>query len=341
MAKKRGPRSPRNTQDEENNNTSAEEQTSKAIQQRSADNTEITEAEEDNPINQVEDRFEEYYTQLTETDIPKASSEQSAKAIDLESDQYQQNYKICFFKEAQLTNEEYLNFQNRITTTLAKDAEMVSGDVTAAVGLYEELKTALKDAMTAIKEAKQKTNAADDMASIVDDARNDSMYSEEAKALREGLGEKEVTVRGETKKKYIFDLRVNNIVRKSDNVRDTADNAVEAAVKVHGISGFTNVDCMEPSGNAMKEKVQLLKDNIAENLTSSQQKKEDAQTALTSALEATSESDHHLATAGIAHKGLKNTAGFANNPVDPRPTLTLDQISQKVERTFLEQALQK
>ncbi|GJM34468.1 MAG: hypothetical protein DHS20C18_34690 [Saprospiraceae bacterium] len=306
------------TNDEENLNTAPEAQTTS-----SEGTTNANDPSNSNPIDQVGDRFEEYNDQLVEHDIPNAVSDKNAKETDHESAQYLENYKICFYNEAKDTLKEYNSIQNRISTTLAKDAAIVRTEVDSSVTFYQDLVTALTAATAAIKAAKLKSNAADDAASIVDDARFDSTYSEEYKALKEGVA--------------TFDTEVDAIVKKADEVRDTADNAVEAAVKVHGIAGFSNVDGLQPAGENMKNGVNLLQVNINGNVSSSLEKKTLAQGELTTALENTSQSDHNLAMAAITVVGLEETSEFVQTPADPKPNMTLDDISKKVEETFLNQ----
>ncbi len=114
---------------------------------------------------------------------------------------------------------------------------------------------------------------------------------------------------------------------------NTADNVVEAAVKISGIYTFTNIGSMKPYSDKLVEQCTAFKADAEKNTKSAEEKIKAAQKALADDLPKMSEAEILWRKECADNEAISTIVKYLEAD-DPTPSKTLDEICAKVDKNL-------
>lgn len=143
---------------------------------------------------------------------------------------------------------------------LAQDIKELMNCVEGATTQDSDLETKLKEAVKAIREAKDALKDMFDVACSLESCIDDSKNSEQLKVLTETIVENP-----QTQDKKFRDV-IASIMSCAKTTKDYADTTFEASIKVYSLTGYNNVEVLSDKGKKLEQCVNAVTENIASNV---------------------------------------------------------------------------
>ena len=240
--------------------------------------------------------FFEKFQESLEDKIKSAKNDLDVKSTEFNSALATRRYSMDKLCQAEDAVEEYTKFSNCISNTVGQDVVEVDGKIDKIIASSSSIKSKLEIALNAIKDAKDKMAIVDGKACKLSDALKESCNADQLRIL-EGIS--------------CFDDLAQSIIKKSDDVHDTADDTYEAGIKVSAALAFANVESLKEYGITLQEKGQTFQSDVADNLVFNNEKLAMAQTEVTDSLMALSTAECNKYEAYLKCDSLTKSKGIS------------------------------
>lgn len=229
------------------------------------------------PHTKTDETFKEYEGNLIATDIPAGHNALKTSIIEDRSKRKTRNNKRCFLAKATETVRFYQSLNDHITVFAKQEADEIKTNVAEYVNMSKNLGDLLTAALNATVAAKAKIASAKEKAVKMDEARKNSVYSD-------AIAELEKIYAAPDLPKGAFGKEVEAIKTSAENCLNTADDAMEVAVKVIGIRAGANIEILTGLSNQLAEKTSLIHQDVTTNIADATGKQVAAQTDYNGAL---------------------------------------------------------
>lgn len=216
----------------------------------------------------TEEVFENFLKGL-EDKIKNSKNDLDVKTTEFNSALATRRYATNKLDQGQKAVKEYTQFSNNVSNSVGQDVLEVDTKIGEAIKGSASVKTKMDAAIDAIKAAKDKMALVDSKACKLSDALKESCNADQLRILC-GIPD--------------FNDLAEEIINKSDEAHDTADDASEAAVKVSAALAFANVESLKDYGTSLKDKGAAFQSDVSGNLDFNNEKLDEAQEEVTASL---------------------------------------------------------
>ncbi len=248
------------------------------------------------------------------------------------------NLYDCAYK----ANERYITFNHGISSeghsgvsvSLTQDIIELEACIKGTVEKDIKLEAALKEAVKAIREAKDAMADMFEVACGLESCVNDSKNSAQRQALVDTIVEdKDAGEEG-------FLDAVTAITQCAKATKDYADTAFEASVKVYSLNGYNSVEVLTAEGEGIKEKVTGLTEDIADNIKSNATELAEASKTLTTDVTTRSTTAYTLCKESGTWVAVSQVASYDDQQEIPKEDSMkpkgLKKLCEMAQSTFLE-----
>lgn len=281
----------------------------------------------------TETTFAEYEANLIAVDVPAGHNALKTSLIDDRSKRATRRNKRCFLIKASETVRFYQRINDHISVFAKQEADEIKANVTDYTNLSANLGTLLGAALAATTAAKAKILIAKDKAIKMDEARKNSAFSDAIAEM-----DKAYAPDGP---KGGFGKAIEAIKGRAENCLNTADDAVEVAVKVIGIGAGANVGILSTMGNQLSEKAGSIHQDVGSNITDASAKQTAAQREYNDALKNISISKYNKYEKTLGYAAVLDTTSEVHrldciNKDRNWIKHELERLAKAIESNFIE-----
>ncbi len=204
------------------------------------------------------DAFKKYKNNLETVEIPNAEAKVNEKKKEFDMAMERRRHQMIHVKNLEENLREYQAMSFNVASILANDSKELNADIKGMVAKNKDLKALLVEARKNIKDAKQLIMGVEQQARYIDNAKDDSVHSEQMKILRRGI------VASDGKKS--IDDALSEIAQKADIAFDLADNAREKEIITEGVIAYIDSDSMTSFGEKIEAGGKALKTDMEANV---------------------------------------------------------------------------
>lgn len=243
------------------------------------------------------------------------------------------NHKICCLLKAEESHALYRNIDIYLGIDAGCKADEINKKVTDLTAKSKDLGKAMMEVTKCLKTIKEKAAELKNKVCNIDTAIKDSCNKAQLQILNTHFTEEhcfdpEGLFDGADLN--TFEEIVICMVTQTQKIWTKADAAFNSSVSIAGIQTFSDVAALKDRSKLVIKCLGDFKKDLDKNLGSTEMSLKEAKKEISTCVKETAVNtmNEHLATATF--EGTAATLDFACNPCDPAPTMTIEEICEKV-----------